>query len=31
MLGRHLSWLILFLVVSLVFGYAFKGALGVQI
>jgi hypothetical protein len=31
MLGRHLSWLILFLVVSLVFGYAFKGVLGVQI
>jgi hypothetical protein len=31
MLGKHLSWLILFLVVSLVFGYAFKGVLGVQI
>ena len=31
MLGKHVSWLILFLVVSLVFGYAFKGVLGVQI
>jgi len=30
-LGRHLNWLIVFLVLSLVFGYAFKGALGVQI
>ena len=30
-LGKHVNWLILFLVVSLVFGYAFKGVLGVQI
>ena len=30
-LGKHVNWLILFLVVSLVFGYAFKGLLGVQI
>jgi hypothetical protein len=29
--GKHVNWLILFLVVSLVFGYAFKGLLGVQI
>jgi len=31
MWGKHLDWLILFLVVSLVFGYALKGVLGVQI
>ena len=30
-LGKHVNWVILFLVVSLVFGYAFKGMLGVQI
>ena len=30
-LGKHVNWLILFLVVSLVFGYTFKGVLGVQI
>lgn len=30
-LGKHVDWLILFLVVSLVFGYACKGLLGVQI
>jgi hypothetical protein len=30
-LGWRMSWLIVFLVVSLVFGYAFKGVLGVQI
>jgi hypothetical protein len=30
-LGKHINWLILFLVISLVFGYAFKGRLGVQI
>jgi hypothetical protein len=29
--GKHVDWLILFLVVSLVFGYACKGMLGVQI
>lgn len=30
-LGFHLNWLILFLALSLVFGFAFKGVLGVQI
>jgi hypothetical protein len=30
-LGRHLNWLVVFLLVSLAFGYAFKGVLGVQI
>ena len=30
-LGRNMNWLILFLVLSLGFGYAFKGLLGVQI
>jgi hypothetical protein len=30
-LGWHMNWMILFLVLSLVFGYAFKGVLGVQI
>lgn len=30
-LGKHVDWLILFLVLSLGFGYAFKGVLGVQI
>ena len=30
-LGKHMNWLILFLVLSLGFGYAFKGLLGVQI
>jgi len=29
--GKHVSWLILFLILSLVIGYAFKGVLGVQI
>jgi hypothetical protein len=29
--GKHVNWLILFLVLSLGFGYAFKGVLGVQI
>ncbi len=30
-LGKSINWLILFLVLSLVFGYAFKGVLGVKI
>ena len=30
-LGWRMNWLILFFVLSLVFGYTFKGALGVQI
>jgi hypothetical protein len=30
-LGWHMNWMILFLVLSLVFGYMFKGVLGVQI
>jgi len=30
-LGKHVNWLILFLVLSLALGYAFKGVLGVQI
>jgi hypothetical protein len=30
-LGKHVNWLILFLVLSLGFGYAFKGMLGVKI
>ena len=30
-LGKNMNWLILFLVLSLGFGYAFKGLLGVQI
>ena len=30
-LGKHVNWLILFLVLSLGFGYAFKGVLGVKI
>lgn len=30
-LGRNVNWLILFLVLSLGFGYAFKGVLGVRI
>jgi hypothetical protein len=30
-LGKHVNWLILFLVLSLGFGYAFKGMLGVQV
>jgi hypothetical protein len=30
-LGWHLNWLVLFLILSLGIGYAFKGALGVQI
>jgi len=30
-LGRRMNWLILFLIFSLGFGYAFKGVLGVQI
>jgi hypothetical protein len=30
-LGFHLNWLVLFLVLSLALGFAFKGALGVQI
>jgi len=30
-LGFHVNWLILFLAVSLIFGFAFKGVLGVQI
>jgi hypothetical protein len=30
-LGKNVNWLIVFLVLSLVFGYAFKGVLGVQI
>ena len=29
--GWHLNWMILFLVLSMVFGFAFKGVLGVQI
>jgi len=29
--GKHVDWLILFLVISLIFGYACKGMLGVQI
>ena len=29
--GKHVNWLILFLILSLVIGYAFKGVLGVQI
>src|SRR5262249_51619495 len=29
--GRHVHWLVLFLVVSLAFGYACKGLLGVKI
>jgi hypothetical protein len=30
-LGWHINWMILFFVLSLVFGYMFKGLLGVQI
>ena len=30
-LGRRVNWLILFLILSLGLGYAFKGMLGVQI
>jgi hypothetical protein len=30
-LGKHVNWLILFLILSLGFGYAFKGMLGVKI
>jgi hypothetical protein len=30
-LGWHVNWMILFLIVSLVFGYAFKGVLGVHV
>ena len=30
-LGNNINWLILFLVLSLGFGYAFKGLLGVKI
>jgi hypothetical protein len=30
-LGRHVNWLVLFLILSLVFGYALKGVLGVKI
>jgi hypothetical protein len=30
-LGWHVNWMILFFVLSLVFGYMFKGVLGVQI
>jgi len=30
-LGKRINWLILFLVLSLGFGYAFKGVLGVQV
>ncbi len=30
-LGWHINWMILFLILSLGFGYAFKGVLGVQI
>ena len=30
-LGRHVNWMILFLVLSMIFGFAFKGVLGVQI
>ena len=30
-LGKRINWLIIFLVLSLVFGYAFKGVLGVKI
>jgi len=30
-LGKRVNWLVLFLVLSLAFGYAFKGLLGVQI
>jgi hypothetical protein len=31
MFGKHINWLILFLILSLIIGYAFKGVLGVQI
>jgi len=30
-LGWHMNWMVLFLILSLVFGYMFKGVLGVQI
>ena len=30
-LGKHVNWLILFLILSMGFGYAFKGVLGVQV
>ena len=30
-LGKRVNWLILFLILSLVIGYAFKGVLGVQV